>query len=271
LNQVIFSAIALDHFKDDITEDVIRHVVLNCLRSYRSNFKHKYGELVLCSDSRKYWRKEVFPFYKSQRKKAREASGLDWPTIFAAMDKIKSELSETFPYKFIEVEGAEADDIIATMVSRVTEPILILSSDKDFIQLHRPGVEQYDPAKKRFITHPNPLEFLREHIIRGDFGDGIPNIKCNDNVISLGIKQAPITKNFVSEITEFLNSELKGTKYERNYLRNAQLIDLSNIPESIKLNIWTNYNNQPEKGRAKLFNYFVAHRLKNLIISLNEF
>jgi len=244
---------------------------LNCLRSYRSNFNRKWGELVLCSDSRKYWRREVFPFYKSQRKKAREDSGLDWPTIFASMDKIKTELTETFPYKFLEVVGAEADDIIATMVSRVSEPILILSSDKDFIQLHRPGVEQYDPVKKRQISHPNPQQFLKEHIIKGDYGDGIPNIKCNDNTISLGIKQTPITQKFISEITEFLNSELKGSKYERNYLRNAQLIDLSNIPESIMLNIWTTYNNQPERGRDKLFNYFVAHRLTNLMISLNEF
>lgn len=249
----------------------MRHLVLNCLRSYRSQFTNEWGELVLCSDSRNYWRKDVFPFYKSHRKKARELSGLDWPTIFAAMDNIKSELHEFFPYKLIEVEKAEADDIIATMVKYVNEPILILSGDKDFIQLHRPGVKQYDPTRKKWIAHPNPTEFLREHIIKGDAGDGIPNIKNNDNVIAIGQRQSPITKKFISEITEFLNSDLKGSKWERNYLRNAQLIDLTNIPESIRLNIWKTYTDQPEKSRAKLFNYFVAHRLTNLMISLNDF
>ena len=84
----------------------------------------------------------------------------------------------------MDVEGAEADDIIGTLVPRhiMSENILIISSDGDFPQLQMYNgrssftVKQYNPSQKKFIISENPLQELKEKIIRGDKGDGIPNV-----------------------------------------------------------------------------------------------
>ena len=111
-----------------IDEGLIRHIVLNSLRSYTKQFKAKYGNMVICCDSKKYWRREVFPFYKSNRKKDRDKSDFDWNLIFETLNKIRDELKQNLPYRVIEVEGAEADDIIAVLAGRMSphEDILIL-------------------------------------------------------------------------------------------------------------------------------------------------
>src|SRR6056300_1752118 len=105
MNQVTISNLMMQigSRKNKVDEDLVRHMVLNSLRSYRSKFNEEYGELVLCYDSKKYWRREFFPNYKSNRKKDRAKSGLDWPLIFDTLNNIRDEIKETFPYKVVEV------------------------------------------------------------------------------------------------------------------------------------------------------------------------
>ena len=172
LNQVLLSGLMAQmanqkHFK--LEEHLVRHLVLNILRSHIQKFKKDYGDVVLCCDNRKYWRKEYFPFYKASRKKNREKSDLDWNMIFNMLAKFKDEFKENFPYKVIDVEGAEADDIIGTLVPRhiMHENVLIISSDGDFLQLQRYNtgkfkVKQYNPAQKKFLESKSPLEELKE-------------------------------------------------------------------------------------------------------------
>lgn len=157
LNQVLVSNV-MQHInivgKNDINEDMIRHIVLNSLRSYNKQFKSKYGDLIICCDSKKYWRRDAFPFYKAHRKKDREKSNLNWNLIFDIFAKIRDELREYLPYRVIEVEGAEADDVIAVLAARFspTESVLIISEDKDFIQLLKhDNVTLYLPRQKTFV------------------------------------------------------------------------------------------------------------------------
>jgi 5'-3' exonuclease len=218
----------------------------------------------------------VFPYYKANRKKARDATDLDWNAIFDCMKKIREELAEYFPYKVINVDGAEADDVIGTLVhaygNDMTQPILILSGDKDFIQLQQYlNVKQYDPIRKKFIAHNNPALYTKEHIIKGDAGDGIPNFLSPDNSLVVGTRQKPITTKKLETWLQLTPEQFDDETMLRNYKRNQQLIDLTFIPEDVKSRVINEYENQKNKGRSKLFNYFVSRKLKNLMENINEF
>ena len=122
---------------EDLDDDLVRHLILNNIRYYRTRFTEEYGEVVLCCDSRHYWRKDYFPNYKANRKVDRKKSEYNWDLIFETLNIIRDEIRENFPYKVIEVYGAEADDIIAVLTKeRSGVDNIIISSDKDFIQLH---------------------------------------------------------------------------------------------------------------------------------------
>jgi hypothetical protein len=259
------------HTNVEVKEDLFRHMVLNSLRSYKQRFGADYGQLIICCDNKHYWRKDLFPYYKAHRKKIQEKSELNWTEIFEHLNKIKSEIREFFPYPVIEVEKAEADDIIATMCLTKQEKILILSADKDFIQLHYlPHVKQYNPIKKQWVTHDDPHAYLEQHIIKGDSGDGIPNILSPDNCMVIGERQKPMTAKRMA-----LYMGTHPLDYDdvaaRNYHRNAQLINLTLIPLDIRLKIEEEYIRESGKKRDKLMNYFIKNRLKNLIENLSEF
>lgn len=278
LNQVLISNLMV-HVNADkkmkIDETLLRHMVLNSIRSYNTQFKSKFGELVIACDSRKFWRKDVFPYYKAHRKADREKSPLDWTAIFEILNLIKGELKQYFPYKVIEVEGAEADDIIAVLTSVYSkdEEILILSSDKDFVQLQKyPNVTQYSPILKRFIRTDNPEEFVKEHILRGDRGDGIPNFLSSDNTFVAGERQKVITKKKLAEWLKKEPDEICTTDLMlRNYKRNQLLVDLDFVPEKIKNTIQTVYNDTKPTSRQKLMTFFIEKKLKNLMEVINEF
>lgn len=278
MNQVMISNMMAqlgNHRNAKIDESMIRHMVLNTLRSNRVRFKDEYGELVLCCDDRDYWRRKVFPYYKAGRKKMRDRSEIDWNSVFTCLNAIRDELKEYFPYKVLQVDNCEADDIIGTIVHRegtllnTGEPILILSGDKDYIQLQKyMNVKQYDPTRKRWISHDNPEQYLVEHIMKGDSGDGVPNVLSPDNCLVIGERQRPMTKKRLSEFSDInsLNEEVK-----RNYNRNLMLIDLSEIPDKIQETIWEEYTKDENRDRSLLFDYFVKNKLKHLMTNLQEF
>jgi len=278
LNQVLISNLMQQIGSNPnvkLEESLIRHMVLNSLRSYARQFKSKYGDIVVACDSKKYWRRDVFPFYKAHRKTDREKSAFDWHLIFETLNKIREELKENFPYRVLEVEGAEADDIIAVLTARMSpnEDILILSSDKDFVQLQKyPNVYQYSPILKRFIKTENPAEFIKEHIIRGDRGDGIPNFLSPDNTFVLGERQKVINKKKLSEWIGSNPEDFCTTDIMlRGYKRNQMLVDLDYIPENIKEQIVERYSATKPANRQKMLNYFIENRLRNLIDVLDEF
>lgn len=260
-------------------ENMVRHMVLNSLRSYRQKFGAEYGEMIIACDNTNIWRKQFFPYYKANRKKAQNNSELDWNEIFRILNKIRSELKEYFPYRIIDIDAAEADDVIGTLVSHfgvegplcVGEKILILSGDKDFIQLHKfSNVKQYDPVHKKNIEHDNPEFFLKEHIIKGDASDGIPNILSSDNCFVIGERQKSLTKG---RIEKLMNSDPStyDTLTASRYDRNRTLIDLSKTPKEISDKIIESFNSQQNKDRSKLLKYFIENKLKYLMESISEF
>jgi hypothetical protein len=257
-----------------LDEELVRHMVLNTLRYNIKQFRKEYGpEIILACDNRKYWRKEVFPFYKAGRKKAREKSDLDWHLIFDMLAKFKLELKENFPYKVIDVEGAEADDIIGTLVPRHSahEKILILSSDGDFLQLQKyPNVKQYNPSQKKFIVSKDPTLELKEKIIRGDKGDGIPNIFSPSDCFVRDLRQKAITQKVLDKF--LAENWLEYDETDRaNFIRNQTLIDLSYIPSDVKEKIINTYEEIKPAPKSRLLNYFIDNKLKNLMEVIEEF
>jgi 5'-3' exonuclease len=275
LSQVMLSNLMMqlgNHTNAQIEESMVRHMVLNSLRSYKMKFGDEFGEMVIACDNTNYWRKQYFPYYKANRKKNQEKSEMDWKAIFECLNKIRAELKEYFPYRVVDIESAEADDIIATLVKNADaeSKVLILSGDKDFIQLHEYSyVKQYDPVRKKWISHDNPNRYLLEHILKGDSGDGVPNVLSSDNCFVIGERQKPLTSKKILNIIDNIDS-LEGSLY-RNYQRNKKLIDLKEVPEEISYKVLDSYQAQENKGRDKMFNYFIANKLKHLMENINEF
>ena len=276
MNQVMLSNLLMqlgNHTNAQLEENMVRHMVLNSLRSYRQKFADEYGEMVIACDNTNYWRKKAFPYYKANRKKSQEKSELDWKAIFECMNKIRAELKEFFPYKVIDIESAEADDIIATLVKHKTdEDVLILSGDKDFIQLHTyPHVKQYDPTRKKWIQHDDPERYLQEHVLKGDSSDGVPNVLSDDNCFVIGLRQKPLTQKKIDELIELGLDGKFDHPLCRNYMRNKKLIDLSMIPEDLRQKIIDIFDSMEAHGRDKLMNYFITNKLKNLMGHIGEF
>jgi hypothetical protein len=261
--------------KTAVEESLVRHMILNSLRTYVKKFRDSHGpEVIIACDNKKYWRRDIFPHYKASRKKIREASGHDWATIFECLSKIKQELKDYSPYKVIDVDTAEADDIIAVLAMKysATQKVMILSSDKDFAQLQKyPNVEQYSPILKKHIKEPLPAAQLKQLIIRGDKGDGIPNILSADDCFVTATRQKPITE---AKIIKWMNqqpSEFCTEEMLRNYNRNEMLIDLIKIPNGLKQNILDTYGDTKAKTKQQFMNYLMSNRLKNLLEVIDEF
>lgn len=278
LNQVMISNFMAQigaHTNIAVDENLLRHMILNTIRSNNVKFKDEYGEMVIACDDRKYWRRDIFPYYKANRKKAREKSEIDWNSVFTSLNKIREELKTYFPYRVIQVEGAEADDVIGSLAQEfgnTSEKILILSGDKDFMQLQAyMNVKQYDPVRKKFLTTNDPDRFVREHIMKGDLGDGIPNFLSADNCLVVGIRQRPLGQKKIDVWANLKPAEFCDEGMLRNYLRNQQLVDLTYIPVAIKLNVIEQFNSQSNKSRKHIFNYFMENKLKNLLENIQDF
>lgn len=256
-----------------LDEDLIRHLMLNSVRSAVFKFKRDYSNIIIACDSRNYWRKEVFPHYKSGRKKNRDKSALDWAMIFDVMTKVKQELKENFPYKVIEVDRAEADDIFGTLVPRLAsnESIMMVSSDGDFKQLHQYGdVKQYSSMLKVFVKSPNPQLELKEKILIGDRGDCIPSCLSNDDVFILGIRQKPLTAK-IKERLLLLDFNDPTIEFARNIQRNKLLIDLTMIPQNIKDSIIDEYEKEQTGSKNMIMKYFIKNKLSMLLECIDEF
>ena len=259
---------------DVVDESLIRHMVLNIIRAHVYNYKKDYGDIVLCSDSRRYWRKDIFPHYKANRKTMRDTSGLDWNEIHSIINKMKVELRENFPYKFIQVEGAEADDIIGVLAPRIAahEKVLIISADHDFLQLQAyPNIEQYSPTVKKKLTVEYPTLALREKIIRGDSGDGIPNILSPGDVFVMGGRQVTLSQKRFDYLMEEKPDAYDTEQAKIGYTRNQMLIDLTFTPEELKQEIINTYDTTVPAPRRKIIDYLIEHRLKNLMTAIDEF
>jgi 5'-3' exonuclease len=269
----------------EIQVPLLRHMILNSIRSYKKKFGAEYGELVIACDNQTYWRREYFPYYKAGRKKAREESGFDWKTIFEALNLIRSELEVFFPYKVINVDGAEADDIIAVLAEwsqtndtnnvlfNEPKPFLVLSGDHDFIQLQKyENIKQFSPVQKKFVKPEiSPEKYIFEHIIRGDKGDGVPNVLSDDDSIVTGTRQKAIRQDKIDIWYKDFEAMPQDANFKKNYKRNKMLVSFESIPQKVKTAIINSYVDKPNKDKSKLLNFFIEHKMKNMLELIEEF
>jgi 5'-3' exonuclease len=258
------------------SEDFIRHLVLNSIRSYRKKYSGKYGEMVICTDCDSSWRKVAFPYYKAHRKiqRAKQSAkeGVDWSALFDTINKIIEELQTFFPYKVIRIPHAEGDDVIGVLAKHIKEPCLVVSSDKDFNQLYKyKTVRQFSPMKQKMIKGIDADAYLKEHIIRGDKGDGIPNILSAGDCIVSGVRQKPISKKKVLNWLQQKPEDFCNNGMLDGWNRNQEVIDFDYIPPTIVLAILDSYNKQVPAKRSGLLNYFIKHKLKLLIDNIGDF
>ena len=270
-NQIAISHSMVRHkIENGINIDSVRHSIVRVVARIEKKFKDEFGKVVLCYDDKNYWRREVFPFYKKNRKQERENSKYNWDEVFSVLNKIRDELKNNFPYQVLQVQGAEADDVIASLVRQNSrtpqpEPVLILSADKDFIQLHRySSVKQYDPIRNRWIEEENPVRYLQEHIIRGDRSDGIPNILTCDDAIVTGKTQKKMSKEKIASLASMNPQEFTNFIRLRNWKRNSELIDFNKIPQSVTERIICYYNNYKVRNSINI-NYFIDNNIQDLI------
>jgi len=254
-----------------LSEDILRHMILNSVRNYQKRYGSDYGQIVLCTDAPNPWRREFYPQYKANRKKSRDADDRDWGMIFQTLQKVKDEIRDNFPYVYMSVDNAEADDIIAVITKHFheKEDILIVSGDKDFQQLHKyRGVRQFSPNLGKDIVCEDPEAFLKEHILKGDKSDGVPNILSNDDCLDLGIRQTPMRKNIVDKYMRITIEN--DDKYYRNWLRNQTLINLDFIPDYMEETILKEFD-EATPVYGKVFDYLREHRLNELLNHVEDF
>lgn len=279
---VDFNQIAISNIMaQNLTElSDIRACILNSLRMYNVKYRKKYGSMVIACDGPHCWRKSYFKYYKASRKKGREDSKFDWNIIFDAMNTVTQELIDYMPYKVLKFEGCEADDIIGVLVRETQEfgkhePVMIISSDHDFKQLQKyDNVAQYSPMQKKPIVADNPHNYLFEHIMKGDSGDGIPNVLSDDDTfITDGKRQTPLRATKIEGWRDAADrlEEVLDTETYRNYQRNKVLIDLTNIPQEIYDNVINTYEQQKPANQMKVLNYLIKKRCNRLIDCCEEF
>ena len=275
LNQVCIANI-LQEIKQlkKIEPLLVKHMILSTLLFYRRKFRDQYGDLVICCDSKKSWRKDIFPFYKANRKSTRAKDDIDWNGIFEVINSITQDLKSKFPYAVISVDQAEADDIIGVLAKNYyrNEKVMIVSSDKDFLQLQKYySVEQYSPTQKKLLQSSSPYQYLKEHIMKGDRGDGIPNFLSDDDTYVTDKRSKKILKTKLEAWKNLDPTEFCNEKMMRGWKRNQQLVDLSHTPQDIKQKIVDQYDTYEYNQRDKLLNYFIQNKLRNLIEHIGDF
>ena len=293
-----YSQIALSNilpFQNDIKrqspeeiKNLIRHTTLSTIKSYKKRYGNEYGEVVIACDGRNYWRKSIFPHYKAHRKANRDKSDLDWGFIFDTLGELRDDLIKYFPYKVLLVDTAEADDIIAILTEYTQEnqliqeglfaspqKVLIVSSDKDFIQLQRnKNVRQWSPMQRKFVeaSQKEIQEYTITHIVKGDSGDGIPNILSKDDVFVSGDRQKPFSAKRLPEFYEKGIDACKNDEERRNYQRNQTLVNFDSIPMELAQNIVNNYENtKPNGDKNSIMNYLIANQCRLLLNEIEDF
>ena len=271
--------LAMSRDKNVLSPNMVRHMILNSIRGFVHRFKNDYpGQIILCIDGPTPWRRDIFEHYKAKRREGRDESATDWETVFGLIHTIKEEIREHFPYKVVQLDNVEADDIIAVICKKEhKQKILIISGDKDFQQLQKyPNITQYSPIQKKYIETENPQEYIWEHILRGDTSDGIPNFLSPDDAFVNKIKQKPIMKK---KLQYWIETLMKGgdakdfcNEYHlRNFQRNQRLIDFDFIPDEKENDIYNTFKNTTVASRGSILTYLINNDLKELIGKIEEF
>lgn len=279
-SQLILSEAAVEYMhtpekynKSSLQKSVIKKII-NVLKQYNRTF----GGIVLCEDCPfKSWRHGVFEHYKFTRKAHKETMDFDWDKYFTYYNDILESFRANLPVKIVMCQGAEGDDVIATLTKHfhTRENILIWSSDRDFLQLQKyNNVQQYSYKKKEMLRVDDPVMSLNEKIVQGDKGDGIPNCLSNDKVFVNGERQKRITdkvKFVLLENGKPPEQNAPNREILENLERNRKLIDFDCIPIELDKSIIECYNTYIPPKKSSFQKYLLSNGLMDMINMIKLF
>lgn len=181
---------------------------------------------VIFDAARENFRNDIYPAYKANRSETPEDLIPQFPLIRQA--------SDAFGLPPIEKDGYEADDLIATYARLAQEQgreVVIVSSDKDLMQLVRKGVRMFDPIKSRYMDEAEvfekfnvtPDKVVDVQALAGDSTDNVPG------VAGIGIKTAAQLINEYGNLETLLEraSEIKQPKRRETLLAEAEMARIS--------------------------------------------
>ena len=197
---------------------------------------------VIFDASRETFRNKIYPQYKANRS--------DPPEDLIPQFQLIKKVPESFNLQSIELQGYEADDLIASYcVQAISQKkkVTIISADKDLMQLIRPNVTMIDPMKKSQVTEKTVLEkfgvlpnkVIDVQALAGDSSDNVPGIP------GIGPKIAAQLINEYQSLEKLLeNSEkIKQEKRRDSIIQNREMAIISkklvtlrediNLPKSI--------------------------------------
>ena len=115
-------------------------------------------------------------------------------------------------------------------------------------------------------------EYTITHIVKGDSGDGIPNILSKDDVFVSGDRQKPFSAKRLPEFYEKGIDACKNDEERRNYQRNHTLVNFDSIPMELAQNIVNNYENtKPNGDKNSIMNYLIANQCRLLLNEIEDF
>lgn len=223
---------------------------------------HSVDNLVITWDSRINNRKLIYPEYKGNRKPKTLEEAKDKTNHYSLLDKLRESLKTLGDWSDVEIEGYEADDIIAYFVKNSTydNNFIIVSSDNDFFQLLGDRVIQYLPHRKEFYSLINfknefddiiPEKYIYVKALCGDKGDNIKGIN------QIGIKKAIKMIKSGQCFTHWINT-YKDVDLEMN-------VELIRLPfEENKINIKLP---QSYFDKGSFINLFQTYGLQKLNLS----
>lgn len=260
----------------DVDLETFRYMALNSLRAINMKFRSDFeGPYIVAVDSSPSWRKEIFPFYKLKRHDSRESSPIDWELFYSCLSEIVQEIDEHLPFHVFKFDRCEADDVIGVLARKSIEefkPVLLVSGDKDFIQLYIDSgtlLTIYDNVRDRYFVHDDPKRYLFEHIMKGDSGDSVPNVLSPENSFAIKQRMKPMRQKRLDDLWEngidvFEQEQMRRVKLNR------KLIDLSCTPRELQQGIIHKYNGLTPK-RTNLLSYFQKHGLGKFASQLGDF
>lgn len=272
---------------DRIDINFVRHLVIATLRTNVMKAKQEgYPKIVLAIDNGKngYWRRDIAHYYKRNRAANRDKSTWDWDGYFNSMNEVIDELKNNMPYYVIDVHKAEADDVIASITqdcSMKNIPVLIISSDGDFTQLHKfDQVKQWSPMQKKFIypKYGIPKLDLTYKIMKGDKKDNVASINVRADFLSTrveGERQPAVKTSLIESVCECIDDgsieKLLTPSQWARYQENRLLIDFDYIDSNIKTQILEQFNSYKVPAKGKIYSYFVKNGLNKHLSNINDF
>ncbi len=226
---------------------------------------------VIFDASGKSFRNDIYPEYKAHRPEAPE----DLVPQFAAI----REATRAFNLPCIEMEGYEADDLIATYARQAKEAgveVTIVSSDKDLMQLVDGGIVMLDPMKDKLIGRDEvvekfgvqPEKVIDVQALAGDSTDNVPGVP------GIGVKTAAQLIEVYGDLESLLSraQEIKQPKRREKLIENAELARISkqlvtlarDVPVEVDLKDFGLKQPEPDALRAFLERYEFRSLLRRL-------